>query len=143
MRMALFRKSARMKGIAPLHPSPSYDEVAYQLSNFEAPIGERNAYANALLALAEQTDPAEFVKFRKLVMDIEIANSAREWAKLDPSIDSELAVAKMFAMMVEVTRGTSNRRANGDNFYESYGPEIPVIVEKVYRRLREASSKRA
>lgn len=135
--MGLIRKNTMMKGYAPLHPAPSYDEIADHLSDCSLAVEQRNAYANALLAWAESVSAAEFSKFRQLVMGSEIANAARDWSSKQPELSVELAVARMYAWMIEITRGVSNKRATGDNFYESWGPNIPSTVNHAYQTLLE------
>jgi hypothetical protein len=127
-----------MAGHQPLHIA-NQEEVAKRLSDtfWHEPLQVRNEFANGLLAWAELQDEETYDVVKRLVIDTEYALSIKEWTRKDPSMDKELALAKLAALTVELVRTTADPSVDGTNYHECLGPDIPIIIRQAFDSLYE------
>lgn len=132
-----FGLQMRDHGCTPVVPS-SAEEIAERLADNAtwAPVEERDAYADGLLAWAETVGFDVYARYRLRVFQAEIDRHAREWAEAFADETFELGVLKIEAMFQAIT-DVHGRTA--DEPYEGYfGPGIPTIVQRVVDALHDA-----
>lgn len=144
--MGLFSKKKRaMHGLGPLPGGFDRVQIADGLAlGFDRPVSDRNAFANTALAAAEVQGRDEFVRTRFAVFQTEFAINTRHAVARFPDQDTELAVTKEMALFFEMTRDlTGNQNANEEAMYDTYGPNIPQILDSLHQRLMEATAERS
>lgn len=144
-RMGLFSRrkepasSAQMAGYRPLDIANREDAARRLADTFwNEPLQVRNEFANGLLAWAETQGVEDFDLMKTLVLDTEYAMCVKEWTRKDPTMDGDLAAAKLQVLMLEMVRATAEPKANGDNYHASLGADIPLIVRSAFENLYEA-----
>jgi hypothetical protein len=144
--MALFQKKLKMAGFTPL-ADPSQDAIVKQLA--EWPFGTvsleaRDDYANSLLAWAEGVGPAEFNKWRGIIVDTEVSIAAKAWHLRYPDDDLETSRIRIQATILSFFEIKFRRPAKAwEDVYPMFETHIPNVVVEFYGVLVQSRDKQS
>lgn len=132
-----FGLQMRDHGCVPVVPA-SAEEIAERLADSAtwAPVEDRDAYADGLLAWAETVGFDVYARYRLRVFQVEIDRHAREWAEAYADETFELGVLKIEAVFQAIT--DQHGRTPDEGYEGWFGPGIPTIVQRVVDALHDA-----
>ena len=128
-----------MQGHAPLTGVDRNQALnAYAELLLSADVDERNGFANAMLAWAEEDSQDCFNSLRQVVFEGELRRHSTDYAatfgRLGPTHDAGLAVAKVQYLVVRLGQGRYGEQVTFENYETFFGPDIPATLATLYQK---------